>query len=41
MVTNVLLQHALRELLKLPEEQQKEHAEAILERLEEDEIYIE
>ena len=40
-MSNLLLQHALRELLMLPEEQQEEHAEAILERIEEDAVYIE
>jgi len=40
MMSNLLLQHAFRELLMLPEEQQKEHAEAILERLEEDAVYL-
>ena len=40
-MSNLLLQHALRELLTLPEEQQEEHAEAILERIEEDAVYIE
>ena len=40
-MSNLLLQHALRELLMLPEEQQEEHAKAILERLDEDAVYIE
>lgn len=38
---NPLLQYALRRLLTLPEEEQEEHAEAILNRLEEDAVYIE
>ena len=40
-MSNLLLQHALHELLTLPEEQQEEHAEAILERIEENAVYIE
>ena len=40
-MSNLLLQHALRELLMLPEEKQEEHAKAILERLDEDAVYIE
>lgn len=41
LMSKLLLQHALQRLLALPEEKQKEHAEAILERLEEDAVYIE
>lgn len=41
LMSNLLLQHALYRLLTLPEEKQEEHAEAILERLEEDAVYIE
>ena len=40
-MSNLLLQHALRELLMLPEEEQEEHAKAILERINEDTIRIE
>lgn len=36
-----LQEHAVYELLSLPEEQQEEHAEAILERSEKDTVYIE
>lgn len=39
-MSNLLLQHALYRLLTLPEEKQEEHAEAILQRLEEDAVYI-
>ena len=40
-MSNLLLQHALRELLTLPEEKQEEHAKAILERLDKDAVSIE
>jgi len=40
-MSNLLLQQAFRELLMLPEEEQEEHAKAILERLEEDAVYLE
>jgi len=40
-MSNLLLQHAFRELLMLPEEEQEEHAKAILERLEKNAVYIE
>jgi len=40
-MSNLLLQQAFRELLMLPEEEQEEHAKAILERLEENAVYLE
>jgi len=40
-MSNLLLQRALYELLTLPEEKQEEHAEAILERIEQDAVRIE
>lgn len=40
-MNNLLLQHALYELLTLPEEKQEEHAEAILERIEGETIHLE
>jgi hypothetical protein len=40
-MNNLLLQHALRELLTLPEEEQEEHAKAILERIERETIRLE
>jgi len=40
-MSNLLLQHALRELLMLPEEEQEEHAKAILERIDEEAIRVE
>lgn len=39
-MTTPPLQHALYKLLTLPEEQQKEHAEAILERIDEEAVRI-
>jgi hypothetical protein len=40
-MSNLLLQHALYELLTLPEENQEEHAKAILERLDSETIHLE
>jgi len=40
-MSNLLLQHALRELLAMPEEKQEEHAKAILKRIDEEVIRIE
>lgn len=40
-MSNLLLQYAFRELLTLPEEEQKEHAKAILERIEEETVHLE
>ena len=40
-MSNLLLKHALRELLAMPEEKQEEHAKAILKRIDEDAVYIE
>lgn len=40
-MSNLLLQHALYELLALTEEKQREHAEAILERIDEEAVYLE